>query len=272
MSRTVAGSTALPVPYRVLIEGYGVAVYLVFLAVFVYFIGFSAGNQLPAVLAAGFPRTVDSGGPMSFWAMALTINFGLVLLFAGQHSVMARQTTKRALASILPPATERSTYVLLSSICLAALMFFWHPIPSYVWQMQAPWAQLAMNVGSLCGWLLVLASTFMISHADLFGLRQVLAAARQRKMPKPKMVTPLVYKLVRHPLYLGFLLAFWLSPAMTWGHLFFAAAGTGYIFVGIHFEEKDLAREFSGEYLEYRRRIPMLLPIRSGRRQRIARR
>lgn len=111
--------------------------------------------------------------------MAPTANLGLVMLFAGQHSVMARQSTKRALARILPPALERSTYVLLSSICLAVRMFFWHPIPSYLWQMQAPWAQLAVNLGSLCSWLLVLTSTFMISHTGLFGLRQVLAAGNE---------------------------------------------------------------------------------------------
>lgn len=234
---------------------YGVAVYAVFLAAFAYSVAFVED-------LATAPRTVDHGGPDATTGAALLVNVLLLSLFAVQHSVMARQGFKRWWARIVPVSLERSTYVLLATACLVLLMALWHPVTATVWDVSAPWLRTSLVVVSLAGWLLVLASTFLISHADLFGLRQVLAAARSRPLPAYRFVTPYWYRLVRHPIYLGFVIAFWVTPTMSIGHLLFAVATTGYILVGIQLEERDLVQAFGDEYRAYRRRVPMLLPRR----------
>lgn len=242
---------------------YGAIVYVFFLGTFLYTIGFVEGG-LTLGSTNLVPRTIDEGPSESATATALAVDLGLLSLFAVQHSLMARRGFKRRWTRIVPAAVERSTYVLAATVCLAALMAFWRPIDAIVWEVSASWLRATLVVVSLGGWALVLVSTFLINHVELFGLRQVHASSRGRRLPPPRFVTPLWYRAVRHPLYLGFLIAFWVAPTMTVGHLLFAVATTGYIFVGIAFEERDLVDDFGDEYRDYRRRVPMLIPRRGG--------
>ncbi|SDU44125.1 Protein-S-isoprenylcysteine O-methyltransferase Ste14 [Gordonia westfalica] len=198
--------------------------------------------------------------------IALAIDLGLLTLFAAQHSVMARDGFKRRWTRIVPQPIERSTYVLAATACLAALLWWWHPITATVWDVSTPAVRWILVAVSLFGWVLVLTWTFLINHFDLFGLRQVVANARRRPLPPYRFITPLWYGIVRHPIYLGFVIAFWAAPTMTVGHLVFAGATTVYILVGIHFEERDLIRAFGNDYVDYRRRVPMLLPGLRARR------
>jgi methanethiol S-methyltransferase len=233
---------------------YGLVAYGVCLAALLYLIGFS-GNVL-------VPKAVNSGVSAPL-VEALCVNVLLLGLFAAQHSVMARRAFKRWWTRIVPPAVERSTYVLAASIALAFLFWQWLPIPAPItWRVDnAAAVQLLWAVFWL-GWLLVLVSTFLINHFELFGLHQVFARLTGREMPVSEFKAPLFYRYVRHPLYLGLLLSLWSVPVMTVGHLLFSAGASSYIFVGIWFEERDLIAQFGERYRRYRAEVGMLVPRR----------
>jgi methanethiol S-methyltransferase len=237
---------------RMLAFGYGVVAYALFLGAFGYAIGF-VGNLV-------VPKGVDSGvaGPLG---TALLVDLALLTLFAVQHSGMARPAFKRWWTRIVPEPIERSTYVLLASSALIALFAFWRPLPGIVWQVSAPVA-VALLWGSFAlGWTIVLLSTFMIGHFDLFGLRQVWLHLRERARPADRFRTPALYRFVRHPIMLGFLIAFWSTPVMTFGHLWFALVTTGYILVAVQLEERDLVRAHGESYRRYQSEVRAFLPL-----------
>ncbi len=234
---------------------YGGTAYAACLVALLYFIGFS-GNLL-------VPKSVDVGAGAP-WAVALGIDLLLLALFGIQHSVMARSGFKRWWTCVVPPAVERSTYVAATSLVLALLFWFWVPIGApVVWQVDNRFgAALLWGLFGL-GWVLVLVSTFLINHFELFGLQQVFARLTQRAMPEVQFKTPLLYRYVRHPLYFGLLLSFWAVPVMTAGRLLFAFGCSAYILIGIAFEERDLIAQFGERYRRYRVEVGMLLPRRS---------
>jgi methanethiol S-methyltransferase len=235
---------------------YGVVVYVAFLATFLYAIGF-IGNVF-------VPKTIDSGAPGPL-AEALVVNLLLLGLFAVQHSVMARRGFKRWWTQIVPPAVERSTYVLAATAALALLLWQWRPIAQpVIWTVESPAAAQALWVVFWFGWGILLLATFLINHFELFGLRQVFSRLTGREIPEAEFRTPLIYRYVRHPIYLGFILGMWAAPVMSAGHLLFAAGGTGYILIGIWFEERDLVAQFGEQYRRYRRQVGMLLPWRKA--------
>jgi protein-S-isoprenylcysteine O-methyltransferase Ste14 len=232
---------------------FGTVAYLVFFGTICYAVGFVAGMVVP--------KGIDDGTVVPTVA-ALIINLVLLSLFAVQHSVMARKPFKRWWTQFVPHSIERSVYVLLASLTLILLFWQWRPMPEIVWQVADPTAAMALIALSLVGWLLVLTSTFLINHFELFGLHQVIINLAGRTMPEPRFKTPVLYKLVRHPIYLGFIIAFWATPVMTVGHLLFAAVTTAYIFVGIFLEERDLVAQFGEQYQRYRAQVGMLIPSR----------
>jgi protein-S-isoprenylcysteine O-methyltransferase Ste14 len=231
---------------------FGLFAYLIFFATFLYLVAF-VGN-CPQI-----PFAVDRG-PEGALPLAIVVDLALIALFGVQHSVMARAPFKAAWTRIVPAPVERSLYVLLASLCLILLFVLWRPIPGIVWSVSNPVAAWALWGLFGLGWLIVLVSTFLINHFELFGLRQVWGHARGHDIPAPKFRTPLFYRFVRHPLYSGFILAFWATPAMSWGHLLLAAGMTIYILIAIVHEERDLVGLFGEDYEAYRGRAGKLIP------------
>jgi protein-S-isoprenylcysteine O-methyltransferase Ste14 len=233
---------------------YGAVSYVVFLATFVYAVGF-LGN-------IGVPKALDSGATEPL-ATALAVDLGLLTLFAVQHSGMARRGFKRWLTQFVPDGAERSTYVLASSLVMLLLFWQWRPLGGVVWQVEQPAVRALLYAGFAFGWLLVLTSTFVINHFDLFGLRQSWRYFRGEEQCGLPFATPFFYRVVRHPLYVGWLCTFWFTPTMTMTHLLFAAMASAYILVAIQFEERDLVAAHP-EYAAYRRSVPMLVPLRAA--------
>ncbi|MCV7285093.1 isoprenylcysteine carboxylmethyltransferase family protein [Mycolicibacterium wolinskyi] len=236
---------------RLFAIGYGVASYLVFLVAFLYAIGFVGGFLVP--------RTVDSGITAGI-VEAVIVNLVLLSVFALQHSVMARPGFKRWWTRFVPQPIERSTYVLLASLALFLLYWQWRTMPAVVWDVESTAGRVLLWALFWLGWATVLSSTFMINHFDLFGLRQVFLAWRGEPYREPGFRTVLLYRLIRHPIMLGFIVAFWAAPTMTAGHLLFAAVSTAYILVAIQLEERDLVGAMGRQYRDYRERVPMLVP------------
>lgn len=234
---------------------YGIAAYLVFFVTILYAIGFVMGIVVP--------KTIDTGTATPPFE-AVIINLLLIALFAIQHSVMARQGFKTWWTQFVPKPVERSTYVLLASLSLLLLFWQWRPLPAVVWEVQNPDLAVTVVTLSFAGWVLVFTSTYMINHFELFGLHQVTNHLVGKEAEAPRFKTPLLYKFVRHPIYLGFIMAFWAAPVMTAGHLLFAAVTTLYIFVGIALEERDLVALFGDEYRQYKQRVSMLIPWRKA--------
>ena len=235
---------------RILSFLYGAVSYVLFLASFLYAIGF-VGNF-------AVPKSMDSPAADA-WPMALSIDLGLLALFAVQHSVMARPAFKRVFTRIVPVALERSTYVLASSVALLFLFWQWRPLGGLIWDVRNEWGGTLLYTGFLLGWLLILYASFLINHFDLFGLQQVWRNLKGQPQGKLKFATPFLYRMVRHPLYVGWLMAFWFTPTMTVTHLVFALGTTGYILIAIQLEERNLI-EAHPEYAEYREQVPMLVP------------
>lgn len=247
MTDTRAGAL-LP---RIAAVAYGGFAYGAFLASNTYLIGFLAG--------VGVPKGIDDGDTGST-ALAVVVDVVLLTVFALQHSVMARPGFKRVWTRVVPTSVERSTYVLVASAILALLMWQWRPLDGVVWSAGPDWARAVLWAGFGLGWTICLVSTFQIGHYDLFGISQVLARWRRRAYVSPSFTVPGLYKLVRHPLYLGFIVAFWSAPDMSVGLLLFAGVNTGYILVAIRFEERDLTVELGAPYEQYVEQVPRLLP------------
>ena len=244
-------ATAVSFTARLLTLCYGGLAYLIFLGAFLYAVGFVAQYVVP--------KNINTGPAPSLMTALLT-NLVLMSIFAIQHSGMARQGFKRLFARFASPAIERSTYVLLASLSLILLFWQWQPMPSVVWHIDNPVFAGIATAGGAVGWLIVLYSTFLISHFELFGLTQVVSHFAGRMVEPMKFKTPGLYRMIRHPIYLGFIIAFWCTPVMTLGHLLFAAVTTAYIFVGIYLEERDLVSMFGDQYRRYREKVAMLVP------------
>jgi protein-S-isoprenylcysteine O-methyltransferase Ste14 len=237
---------------RVLALVYGVVVYALFFVSFLYAIGFVEDLVVP--------KTIDSGAQGELVG-AVILDLLVLGVFAIQHSVMARPAFKRGWTRLVPKTVERSTYVLFATAALILIMWAWRPLPRVVWSVGDGGLAVAITVLSLAGWGMVLVSTFLINHFELFGLRQVWANFTGREIPAATFREPLFYKMVRHPIYLGFVIAFWAAPTMTVGRMLFAIATTLYILIGIWFEERDLVSYFGDTYVEYRRRVTMIIPF-----------
>jgi methanethiol S-methyltransferase len=237
---------------------YGAVAYLLFLGSFTYTIGFLAGLVVP--------RGIDDGPVGPVW-VAVTIDAALLGLFAVQHTVMARPAFKRWWTRYVPVAVERSTFVLAASLVLSLLLWQWRPLPETVWSIEAGWARAAVWTVYGLGWVTVVGSTYLIDHFDLFGLKQVVARARGRPHVPPGFRQPLLYAFIRHPIMVGFLLAFWAAPDASWGRLLFAVLGTGYILVGVRFEERDMVTAVGEPYVRYAAEVPRFVPRLRRRRR-----
>jgi protein-S-isoprenylcysteine O-methyltransferase Ste14 len=231
---------------------YGVICYLAFFGTILYAIGF-VGNLI-------VPKTIDSD-PRTSLVKAILVNASLLLLFALQHSIMARPVFKKWWTKIVPEYLERSTYVLLASLCLMLMMWQWQPIGGVIWSVQNETVKSLLLITYIIGWAIVFVSTFLINHFDLFGLRQVWLYFRGKPYTQLPFRIPIFYQFVRHPLYLGFLIAFWSTPVMTIAHLLFAILTTGYILTAIQFEEKDLLDHYGAKYQDYKKQAPMIIPF-----------
>ncbi|NBC65874.1 MAG: DUF1295 domain-containing protein [Bacteroidetes bacterium] len=231
---------------------YGIISYLIFFGTFIYLVLFT-GDMI-------VPKTVNSGMEGN-WVEALFINLGLIILFGLQHTVMARKSFKERWTNIVAKSIERSTYVLFSSLALILLLWLWQLISGTIWQVEASWLSVVLQWGFWLGWLVLFLSTWMIDHFNLFGLKQVWNYLRRNEQNQPGFIEPGFYKYVRHPLMLGFLIAFWATPHMTVGHFVFSAGMTLYIFVGVYYEEKAMARRFGDDYQDYRERVPKFIPF-----------
>ncbi len=236
---------------RLLALAYGALCYITFLASFAAFVLFLSG--------VGIPWTVDHGPPIST-AEALLVNLELLLLFGLQHSGMARRAFKRWWTRVVPPIIERSTYVLASSLIIGLIIGQWRPIPGVVWQIEHPFGAGLLWALFGAGWAIALVATFLISHAELFGLQQVWARWTGTTPEAPAFQTPLLYRIMRHPMQAGIALGLWATPTMTAGHLLLAAGLTVYILIGLYFEERDLLSTFGDRYAAYQQRVPMLIP------------
>ena len=241
---------------RVLALLYGAVVYTLFFIAFLYLIPFVGGDMLSFL---GMPITVDAGGPAG--GPAALINIGLLLLFGLQHSVMARQTFKKAWTKVVPSSVERSTYVLATTLVLYLIYTQWRPMPGIVWEVGPGIWHTLLIVLFFLGFGIVLLATFLINHFELFGLMQVWCRFRGKEMPAPEFRMPMFYKMVRHPIYFGFVVAFWSTPTMTVGHLLFAAIWTAYMVIAIGYEERDLIRQFGQTYIDYMAKVPSILPF-----------
>jgi len=242
---------------RAIALGFSVVVYAFFFAVFLYAIGF-IGN-------VAVPISIDVGGIESPLAVAVAVNGGLLALFAIQHSVMARPAFKRWWTGLVPAPIERTIYVLCSSIAMLALYVGWRPIPSIVWDVDLPALRATLQALYFASWGLLLVATFQLDHFDLFGLKQTWQSFRGVSPPEPRLEIPLLYRFVRHPIYVAWIAIFWITPTMTVGHVLFAALSTAYILVAIPLEERDLVGEFGEAYVDYRRTTPALVPgLRGG--------
>ncbi len=237
---------------RILAFLYGVLCYLIFFVTLLYAIGFVANVVVP--------KSIDTGTAVPL-AWALLIDALLLSVFAIQHSVMARQWFKRLWTRMVPQPVERSTYVLVASCALLLLFWQWRPLTAIIWDVRNPTGAILLQGLFWIGWGLVLVSTFLVDHFGLFGVKQVYTYLKQQPSEPQPFKTPAVYKTVRHPLYLGFIIAFWSTPRMTLGHLFFAIMTTAYIILAIQFEERDLIRSYGDQYRDYRRRVSMLIPM-----------
>ncbi len=240
---------------RILALLYGLASYAFFLVTFLYLLGFVEGFVVP--------KTIDTGATAPL-VESVIVNLGLMMIFGLQHSVMARPGFKQWWAQWVPKSIERSTYVLFSSLALALLCWQWRPMPTVLWSAGDPMVANALIGLSLLGWLVVLTSTYLINHFELFGLQQVANNLTGREMPAPVFRTPFFYQFVRHPIYLGFIIALWATPSLTVGHLLLAGVLTAYIFIGILCEERDLVAFFGDDYRRYRARVSMLVPWRKS--------
>lgn len=237
---------------RLFVLLYGVVSYFIFFITFLYAVGF-VGNLV-------VPKSIDSGATASFGA-SLIINIILLSIFAIQHSVMARPAFKEWWTQIIPPVIERSTYVLLSSLALILLYWLWQPMNGVIWEVTNPLGRTILWALFLVGWLIVLMSTFLINHFDLFGLRQVYIYMRGEEYTHIDFRMPLLYKIVRHPIMLGFVIAFWATPYMSVSHLLFAVMTTVYILIAVQFEEHDLVKHYGDEYQQYRQSVSMIIPF-----------
>lgn len=240
---------------------YGGIVYAAFFISFLYLAGFVGGDALAFL---GLPLTVDAGGPVaSSNGMAALINIGLLTLFGLQHTIMARPSFKKAWTQVVPKSVERSTYVLFTTIVLVLLFYQWRPMTDVIWNVEPGlWYTVLLGL-FLLGYLLVLVTTFLINHFELFGLMQVWYRFQGKDLPEPKFVTPVFYKSIRHPLYLGWITFFWATPIMTAGHLLFAAIWTIYIFIAVGYEERDMVQLFGDRYRDYMAKVPMIIPFGS---------